>query len=266
MSDVFLLRAVFFLCGVLKSFVDKGMEIERSARVAVCLLRVGVCAENQLFYRLKEEIIRRQLKDGGWRNVEETVWCMEVLKILRYKENSFTIERARSWLNKQKSHTGGWGQSIRDFPRIPLTSWIMLLHFELLNWKDIDWLIDSVEEDISNGSSFFLTYKLSLPVVAFRKRSVCLQNEDEWLGILALQQNDDGGFSPWKNHPIGSEIVSSAYALCAFYKQKKYESVFNACLQWILKNQLSNGSWPYHYIEYGACMGVFALSEIRNGK
>ena len=252
------LRSFHFLLETLEVFLSRReIEVERLASTASSLLLAGAASGGSIFNRAGRFVQLKQLQDGGWSNVEETIWCAYLLKRLGHYDDN--VRRACDWLLNNKSSNGGWGRSSRDFPRIPLTSWVAILFPDLLGASDIEWLIDKVEEEVS--MDFFLSYKVSLPLFALRSlKKVPYRYESKWSELLVSQQNNDGGFSPWKSHPIGSEVVSTSYAFLALSHYACFESVSERCLKWMFKNQLLDGSWPYHYIDHGTCLGVLALS------
>lgn len=262
---MFFLRSFHFLLETLEIFLSKQeIEVGRVASVASSLLSAGADPSSQIFNKAGRFVQLKQLQDGGWSDVEETIWCVYLLKRLGNYDHS--VKKAYTWLLNSKSFNGGWGRSSRDFPRIPLTSWIAILFPDLLGVSDIEWLIDKVEEEIS--MDFFLSYKVSLPLFALKNiEKVPHEYESKWSELLASQQNDDGGFSPWKSHPVGSEIVSTSYAFLALSHYARFESINERCLKWVFNNQLLDGSWPYHYMDHGACLGMLALSTaMKEGK
>lgn len=254
-------RCVLFLLGCLRDFLNRSMkEMSRIAEVGSCLRMLGVSSDNSIFSELREVILNSQRDDGGWTDVEETMWCLYFLKSFDCTSCSDVLANGYAWLRRYRKTQNGWGRNDRDFSRIPLTSLIILLHPEVTETNDVKWLIDEVEEELAG--SFFLTYKLSLPIYLLKNNPIfSCEKRHRWLHLLKSQQNEDGGFAPWKNHPVGSEVVSSGYALLAFQEESEYEECYGKCLRWILKNQLTDGSWPYHYIEHGTCVGALAISR-----
>lgn len=256
-----LLKVKIFILNGLKIFISKNMEIERSARMGSVLVNIGINKDTKVFSELIKQIISSQKDDGGWRNVEESLWCAEMLKRLDYDKDA---ERACGWLISQKSAYGGWGQNSRDFARIPLTSLLLLFHNNIFKEIDIEWLINAIKEEVISSPDVFLTYKISLPIAALKKHGFDIPKKEELLELLVSQQNEDGGFGPWKNHPIKSDIISSAYAIMALIGEKKYELNLCNCLKWLIDAQLDNGGWPYHYIDHGSCMGALSIHKALN--
>ena len=260
MVELGVCRGSSFLLGTLESFVSrKQMDVYRIAEVGSCLLLSGFSAASLFFSEAERIISKNQRGDGGWTDVEESMWCLLFLKHVGHDLNSSPMIRGYEWLRANRNPSGGWGKNSRDFPRIPLTSLMIIFHPEIVGFDDVRWLVQKVNEDLSEA--FFLTYKVSMPLYALAQERyspiVSKDQTDQWIERLSSQQNPDGGFAPWKGHPSGSDIVSSGYALLAFGNYGGNR----ACLDWILKNQFKSGIWPYHYIEHGVCVGVLALTK-----
>ena len=80
---------------------------------------------------------------------------------------------------------------------------------------------------------------------------------------LAPFQNDDGGFGPWKNHPVGSDPWSTGIVLLGLlsYPGLVKKEVIERAVSWLDENQLPNGLWAYHYIEEGSAYAYWGLVE-----
>ncbi len=90
----------------------------------------------------------------------------------------------------------------------------------------------------------------------------CSLIEDTY-SFLAHEQNKDGGFGPWKDHPIGSDPWSTGIGLLGLlsYPELVKREVIEKAVNWLAKNQLPNGLWPYHYIEEGSAYAYWGLVE-----
>ena len=87
---------------------------------------------------------------------------------------------------------------------------------------------------------------------------------EETLDWLASQQELDGGFAPWKKHPVGSNIYCTAVSMLGMLKYihlyPQYQQNLEKAYNYICSTQLPNGLWPYHEIEDGAAWGLRALN------
>jgi hypothetical protein len=83
------------------------------------------------------------------------------------------------------------------------------------------------------------------------------------LGHLEQDQNDDGGFGPWKNHPIGSDPWSTGVVLWGLSKwiDKVNPDVVERALRWLEKTQLPSGYWPYHYLDEGTSYALIGAAS-----
>ena len=83
---------------------------------------------------------------------------------------------------------------------------------------------------------------------------------------LSCEQNDDGGFGPWKNHPIGSDPWSTGIVLWGLSKwiNRVDPTVIERALHWLEVTQLPSGYWPYHYLDEGTSYALIgAVSAMR---
>jgi hypothetical protein len=268
--DTMLQKSYNWVKNVAIDFINRRMEIDRLSQLGYVLLRANEILPKQYPYQREIinniflQILQKQNDDGGWKDVEETMWALATLKY--HKEQTKCLNHGYEWLKKQKNSSGGWGRNNRDFSRIPVTCRIAILHNCICHADDFAWILSDLQHEVlDRKNTFFLSYKAALPLVAFKKNNLEITNKNQLYDLLSKEQNDDGGYAPWKNHPIGSEIVSSACALMAFSQEKGYEKEINGIINWMHKMQLPNGSWPYHFIDYGTSLGLWALLEIKRG-
>lgn len=248
------------LSHIVEEFLIKDIELLRVCRTAVLLKECGVNPFNPVFDDLTHKCLIRQRKDGGWADVEETLWCTALLDI--YDEYTNAVKKAIKWLEKQENKNGCWGRSDRDQPRIPLTSLLLCFLPQLKSENRLSWLEKKWEQEKLMVPN--LTYKVALTIMAFSKNAYqpenkqLISNSIKW---LCEQQNKDGGWGPWKNHPVGSDPWCSGICMTSlcFYKNILPIGVLNNGMKWLLKTQLPDGLWPYHYIEDGSSWALNAL-------
>lgn len=204
--------------------------------------------------------------DGGWSDVEETVWAISFCDHVQLWAMQDRCSRIKSieWLNNERTTEGAWGHTSRDIPRIPVTALVLTLLPELADERSAVWLENAWRRDLS--AEVKLTYKGALTLKAFAsmRRSPANPNlVPETVKYLIGEQNDDGGFGPWKDHPVGSEPWSTGIALIgltAWPELLQPEPVERA-LGWLERKQLSNGLWPCHYIEEGSAYCYWGAVE-----
>ena len=75
---------------------------------------------------------------------------------------------------------------------------------------------------------------------------------------LAQDQNSDGGFAPWKGHPIGSDPWSTGVVLWGLSRwvDQVDHAVLEKALNWLQETQLPSGYWPYHYLDDGTSLAL----------
>jgi hypothetical protein len=259
-----LVKSFDYLQGILPGMITKQLDPERVARVSLALLLAGANPSLPVIKEAAKYIAGLQRHDGGWANVEETLWATSFFNKLNNTSYDHVVCRAVSWLNSERHPNAGWGQTKRDQPRIPLTGLVMFLIPETNVMEVREWLERAAGAELAGPR--VLSYKIAIPLMA-------LSNDREWVQSVfcyklkeALQneQNPDGGFGPWRGHPIGSEVWSTAFAVIALTRTRvvsEPRDSLNAAITWLEKNQLNDGSWAYHFIDEGAALGCWALVE-----
>ncbi len=263
-------RSVISLSQIAKDFILKGIELTRICRVAVLLKESGVNPATIFYHKLAEKCIDMQRDDGGWTDVVETMWCTALLNL--FSELSNPVKKAFKWLRSQKCNGGGWGKSIRDSARIPVTGLLLYLLPQLSSDEDLKWLEGKWYQEGKLEPR--LTYKAALTLMAFRKNDYYPENQgliSKTVRWLSGQQNDDGGWGPWKGHPVGSDPWCTGIDMVGLlqYSDKISQKVLWKSLKWLREKQLPNGLWPYHYIEEGSSWALYALAmgySLLNGR
>lgn len=246
--------------------IDSGLDPGRMARASHAMLKAG-CSQHASFPGLfvASYLIAVQDKDGGWADVEETVWCAGYLAALD-KEYSDYIEQAKAWLASQRLSCGAWGKSLRDQPRIPITGLMSALVPTVVDRRALEWVADEWGEDLS--SQVRLTYKGAFFLLSQKNELAPDSRElvSRTIEYLCAEQNEDGGFGPWKEHPTGSDPWSTGVVLwgLAGFAENVPEQVVKRSISWLEAKQLPNGLWPYHYLDDGTSLALIGLSSAMN--
>lgn len=250
------LRLLFALQALVKQLLENDIELVRPCRTA-CLMMLSGLSSNSLPDELLSRVFVEQHEDGGWVGPDDSMWALLFLKLAGLSTTE-SFSKGISFLHNQRSNDFGWGRSERDIPRIPVTG--RILHFlpEVCREDYIDALLRLWTYERNS-----LTYKASFTLAAAHTAGMLPTSSPlvletiQWLGS---QQNIDGGFSPWKGHPVGSDIYCTAIALTGLlqYPCETTQNVVTNGLAWMAEKQLSNGLWAYHQIEDGAAWGLYA--------
>jgi hypothetical protein len=239
-------------------------ETRRVARVGYALLFAG-CSTKGTFPGSKVPffILSNQQEDGGWADVEETLWCLGYLAAYNNKYRR-QICQGIEWLKSVRLPCGGWGKSERDQPRIPITALAAILAPEIIGNVGLRWLEQQWEADLSNSTQ--LTYKGAFFLLSQVRGRAYYNNNlvSRTVDYLISEQEEDGGFSPWKDHPAGSDPWSTGVALWGLSKVKDLVSrrTIEQALSWLQSKQLPNGLWPYHYLDDGTAMALIGISSV----
>lgn len=258
-------RGIDSLSQIVREFLYKDIELLRVCRTAVLLKECGVNPFNPVFDELARKCVKKQLKDGGWTDVEETLWCATFLDF--YENHSDSVNGAIKWLEGQENKDGCWGRSVRDQARIPLTSLLLSFLPQLNSDVRFKWLETRWQQEQKMHPN--LTYKVALIIMAFSRNNHKPEYGhliNESIVWLCKQQNDDRGWGPWKGHPVGSDPWCTGICLASMtcYPDLVPSDVIKNGLEWIVKKQLSDGLWPYHYIEDGSSWALYALIKGNN--
>ena len=252
-------RASGYLVNFLTDALSRSLETIRIARAANTLFFAGSAIAGDIFQQAADFFIQSQRPDGGWSDPEETAWAISCISLVRGREDP-VVQAAVQWLNTVRLPTGGWGRHPRDQARIPITALIASLVPEALKREDIDWLQNEWARDFRGPVR--LSYKAGFYLLAMPK-----DQENELIGQtiahLAQDQNSDGGFAPWKGHPIGSEAWSTGVVLwgLSLWRDKVDPAILERALSWLHKTQLPSGYWPYHYLDDGASLALIGAVE-----
>ncbi|MBA7544157.1 hypothetical protein ES705_36505 [subsurface metagenome] len=260
-------RSIISLSQITRDFFTKGIELERICRTAMLLKESGVNPDIVLYRKLAEKCVDLQRNDGGWTDVVETMWCTAFLNL--FGEFSYHADKSLKWLKGQKDKDGGWGKSKRDLPRIPVTGLLLYLLPQLSLDRDLKWLENKWNQEQELEPC--LTYKAAFTMMAFSRNDYHPEKQDfitETIHWLSGQQNDDGGWGPWKGHPVGSDPWCTGISLMGLlqYPCKTPQKIFLKAMKWLIKKQLPNGLWSCHYIEEGSSWAIYAMVSVYSNK
>ena len=255
--------------GALITFLQRMLncgEVKRLARCSVALVLSGFIPCSPLLEQISRSIRRRQNDDGGWHDVEESLWAAKLLSIYS-PEFDIAVARTLHFIIAQRAATGAWGQSCRDTARIPQTSLVSHFFPEISDACSLRWLTSEWAADVSSETS--LTYKGGFFLLGAQKASSATEVDrliNETTLFIQREQNDDGGFGPWKDHPIGSDPWSTGVVLWGLSRwiDRVDKSVVERALAWLEKTQLPSGYWPYHYLDEGTSYALIgAVSALK---
>lgn len=250
------------LIAFLDDKVDRPFEALRLARTELALTIAGGKQESFVFSRLVARLDKKQSSDGGWSDPEETAWAAGLIRAVRGEKDA-GFEAAKGWLRSERKAGGGWGRHPRDMARIPITGLVVALVPEVIEQRDVDWMRSEWQRDfegpvrLSYKGGFFLlgTPRDQENALVFRT-----------IEHLAKDQNEDGGFGPWKGHPIGSDPWSTGVVLWGLSRWIEHVDpvVIEKALDWLRKTQLPSGYWPYHYLDDGTSLALIgAVSAMK---
>ena len=241
----------------------KQLEIKRITKTASLLILSGV-TPNSIPQNIIQRVLKEQHAEGGWISIVDTMWNAYFLELIDNKKYFKFINNAKKFLINNKNRDGLWGRSKRDISRIPVTG-IMLYLFPDLNSNNEIYKLEKLWESEINS----LVYKAGYTLMAFKVNNYIPTNKNiieitcEW---LMDNQRNDGGFAPWLNHPIDSDVFCTSIATLGLlqYHNENFVSkeILKKSYSWLLKNRLKSGVWKYHEIEDGASWGVFTLSQL----
>jgi len=239
--------------------LQKNLDLSRITKVASLLILSGVSPAS-IDKAVLKKCIAEQNADGGWISIPDTIWNT---LFLRLSNDESALDRYRlgcNYLINNRNKHGLWGRGIRDVPRIPVTGIIAYLLPELVTHRELELL-----EELWISEKNSLTYKAGYTLLAFKSThhtpstTDLIEDTVEW---LIQNQRLDGGFAPWKDHPIDSDVYCTSIACLGLIAYSCYvpKSVIEAATNWLVSTQLKSGIWKYHEIEDGASWGLLCLS------
>lgn len=256
------LKKLFFsLNSLLRQLLKNDIELPRISRTA-CLLVLGGASANSIPRTILDKIISEQNSDGGWVGPDDTMWNLLFLKLIGMMDSQM-YSSGVEFLRNNIQQASGWGRSIRDIPRIPVTGRVLFFLPELNDSSTLQKLLGLWEKERNS-----LTYKAASVLMACKRGGMSCANPlvEEALRWLERQQNDDGGFGPWRNHPVGSDVYCTALALLGMVQYSPENPVVDKAISWIAETQLEIGLWGYHQIEDGASWGWYSLNAIQSAR
>jgi hypothetical protein len=254
-------RLVFALHALLWQLVQKDLELMRPCRTGSLMLLSGVTA-NSMPPLLITKVLSEQRDDGGWVGSDDTMWSLLYLRLVG-QTGIEPFQKGLNWLKSNRSSSLGWGRSVRDMARIPITGRILYFLPEIVCEEYLEGL-----EQLWKKECNALTYKAAFTLAAIRAAHYHPSEKgliEDTVSWLVSQQNSDGGFAPWQNHPAGSDIYSTAVALLgiAGFREFVDDTCISQALSWMSGTQLRTGLWPYHQIEDGGSWGLLAAHSVQ---
>ena len=248
-----------------RNAIKKRLEPSRVCRTALALFLSKSGAHDFSAANITAYLSENRIDDGGWSDPEETSWAIAVLSRLS-GENSETVQKAKVWLESIRHPGGGWGRHRRDQVRIITTALVITLVPSIVTDVDREWVSLAWKKDLN--SPVRLSYKGAFYLLTVDNKDS--ENFDplvqETITYLADDQNDDGGFGPWRDHPIGSDPWSTGVVLWGLSKwiDDVDPIVVEKALAWLERTQLPSGYWPYHYLDEGTSYALIgAVSAMR---
>lgn len=257
--SIYVERATIMLHRMINTMYQKDIELARITKCATQFLMTGI-SSNSISSQILDSCIKMQNPDGGWVSVVDTIWNAKFLSF--FPDTNNLILNAISYLDENRV-SKGFGRSKRDIPRIPVSGIAFYLLPDLASKPSLNWL-EKLWETEKNG----LTYKAAYVLLAFHQNNYVPEYTSlvsEILEWLVSQQEVDGGYAPWKNHPVGTNIYCTAVTLISILKYideyPQYFDVANKAYKYICNTQLPNGLWKYHELEDGGAWGLVALTQ-----
>lgn len=246
--------AVNALTSFVNHVVCRHFDPCRLARAVLAIDITGFPISPLLVEQTSTRLLITRQSDGGWSDPEETAWAIGCIR-MALGQNDPAVQAGIQWLHSVRLPTGGWGRHPRDQARIPTTALIAALVPEAVKREDINWLQDEWARDFRGPVR--LSYKAGFYLLAMPQGR---EDElvDQTIAHLGQDQNSDGGFAPWKGHPIGSEAWSTGVVLWGLsrWKERVDPAILERALNWLHKTQLPSGYWPYHYLDDGASLAL----------
>lgn len=251
-------RTTMALHTMIREMYRKNIELARITKCSTQLILAGA-SPNSIPGNILFAVVDSQNEDGGFVSNVDTIWNIKFLSY--YPETEKIRKKAVNWLNVHR--TGfGFGRSNRDIGRIPVTGIAFFLLPELcMTSRSLNWLENLWKSEIDS-----LTYKAAYTLMAFSANDyqpIDINLIIHTLHWIESQQEESGGFAPWKGHPVQENIYCTAVACLGLlsYPDLCDWNVLNKAYNYMISTQLKNGIWRYHEIEDGAAWALRAMTE-----
>lgn len=255
------LKTIASLKNMIIEMNEKNIELKRITKTSALLLMSGV-SKNSIPQNIVNRCLSQQNQDGGWVGIVDTMWNIYFLREFDERQFKSNIDLGLDFISTNRNLEGLWGRSKRDISRIPVTGILLYLLPELADKNSLR-LLENLWQSERNS----LTYKAAYTLMAFKRNNYIPEDKRliydtiEW---LSGNQRDDGGYSPWKEHPVDSDVYCTSLASIGLlqYPELVESQVFENAFNWLQNNQLNKGIWKFHEIEDGASWGLLAMLEI----
>lgn len=251
-------KSIFFLSQFLVTSLKKDLDIFRIAQAGLLLLRSGGSPVSPLMHDICQAIASMQNEDGGYADVRETLFAISLLsEIGGYSQQ---VAEGEKWLTDERFPGGGWGYSRRDRMRIPVTAFVHEFLPTLATEESCEWMISEWQRDRKHHS--LLSYKTAFVLMSLsEKDNEGLTGELE--KTLLSEQEENGGFGPWRQHPTGPDAWCTGIALLALSRRSTREAhdAGLRALKHLKESQCPQGFWPYHYLDTGASWALYGMSS-----
>lgn len=255
------LKATTSLRAMLKEMLAKGLELRRITKTASLLLMSGL-SPSSLPMGIVDRCKKEQNEDGGWVGITDTIWNIVFLSLYDKNTHQQIINNGIEYLEANTNKSGLWGRSSRDMSRIPLSGLLLAMIPQLQKQCYLQKL-----EELWKQEKNSITYKAAYTLMAFSSSKYNPQDSkiiSDTVSWLSINQREDGGFAPWKEHPMVSDVFCTSIAILGLLEYKELVSidVYKRGLEWLEKNQLKSGIWAFHEIEDGTSWGLYALKML----
>lgn len=256
--SVYINRATVSLLNMTRQMHHKGIEISRITKTCTLLLMSGL-SKQDIAPGILTHCLDSQRADGGFIGNTDTIWNCKLLEY--YPEFQVQRKAAIQWLTQNNGTEPGFGRSKRDMHRIPVTGLALYLLPELRCTETLNWLAA-----LWNSEKNSLTYKAAYTLLAFKKCNFQKEHLDfiqETVEWLISQQQSNGGFAPWLNHPVGENVYCTSIAMLGIMSDNNNLHIdeISRAYTYLCSTQLTTGIWPYHEIEDGSAWGLYALTQ-----
>ncbi|MFX0198195.1 MAG: prenyltransferase/squalene oxidase repeat-containing protein [Candidatus Hodarchaeota archaeon] len=245
------------LTSFLSQVVSRPFDSCRLARAGWAAMFADINPPSFLLEQVSRRILQTRQQDGGWSDPLETAWATGFLAKVKGKNNPI-FKSSVNWLKSVRYFKGGWGKHSRDQMRIPDTSIVIELVPEATTEEDRKYVTMEWQKDLKGIVR--LSYKAGFFLLTAASNATEKDNDlvVATINHLSHDQNDDGGFAPWRGHPIGSDPWSTGVVLWGLSRwvDQVDRAVLEKALNWLQETQLPSGYWPYHYLDDGTSLAL----------
>jgi len=217
---------------LLAKYLYYKLELKKIVPLAIiCYIHKNLL--KSMVSKIKLMVLREQKKDGGWNDLEESVYCGNFLLLTnKDSKDSYTNHSLKKFINfitLESRDRNAFGNTKRDRMRIGITSRVLIFLSKINNRKininpSLNWLHEEYSSDLKKN--ILVCYKAAdILLVNFIYNFLSKKEVANLINFLYRNKQKDG-WGVRKRHPAGSiPSITGKVLLSLKIYEKKYPTI-----------------------------------------